>query len=162
MKWNITPVTLTSEKDKARIVSTLFKVKLLVLVKQTAGLLKQNFPNAFFLRKFLNNFYFKLLLVVGSEKLGKRLRIRRRQFRVFYKLCIMKKNTNFQEKCWSPPSVMLPYDFVKTGLHQGYLPRNVPTYFGNFICLVSQLIVGFTWLCMSMCNYCIEKTAKIS
>ena len=34
IKWNITPVTLISENNKAKILKTLFKVKLLALVEQ--------------------------------------------------------------------------------------------------------------------------------
>ena len=46
MKPNITPVTLIREKDKARLMNTLFKVKLLALVGQLADLLRWNFPYA--------------------------------------------------------------------------------------------------------------------
>ena len=42
MTPNITPAAL-SEKDKAKIMNTLFKVKLLALVSQLADLLRWNF-----------------------------------------------------------------------------------------------------------------------
>ena len=38
---------MISENNKARIMNTLFKVKLLALVEQLAALLKRNFPYAF-------------------------------------------------------------------------------------------------------------------
>ena len=52
MKQNIIPVTLVYEKDKVRIVDTLFKVILLALVVQLAALLKNNFAYAFFFWEF--------------------------------------------------------------------------------------------------------------
>ena len=44
-----------------------------------------------------------------------------------------------QYRC--PVSVMLPYGFIKTGLYHGYFSRNVPTFFGIFICLASHKII---------------------
>ena len=35
---------------------------------------------------------------------------------------------------------MLLWDFIKTDLHHRYFPRNCPTFFAIFICLVSQII----------------------
>ena len=46
-KWSITPITLISKNNKARILNTLFKVKLVVLVEQLVPLLRRNFPYAF-------------------------------------------------------------------------------------------------------------------
>ena len=46
----ITQVTMISEKDKARIMNTLLKVKLLILVGQLADLLRWNFLCALFFR----------------------------------------------------------------------------------------------------------------
>ena len=37
---NITPVALISEKDKARIMKTLFKIKLLALLSEIAALIR--------------------------------------------------------------------------------------------------------------------------
>ena len=74
----------------------------------------------------------------------KRLEIRTRQFRVLHRLGFLKKkNDNLHEKYqfWSPASVIILCDFIKTGLHHGYFPRNVPTFFGVFVCLVSQIII---------------------
>ena len=67
--------------------------------------------------------------------------------KLFY-LCVLQtgfseKIENVQEKCqcWGPTSVMLRYDSIKTWLHRGYFSRNIPTFFGTFICLVSQIII---------------------
>ena len=46
--WNITPVTMISDNNKARVLNTLFKVKLFALVELLVALLKLNFPYAFF------------------------------------------------------------------------------------------------------------------
>ena len=48
LKWNTTPVLLVIGNNKAGILNTLFKVKLLALVEQHVALLKWNFPCAFF------------------------------------------------------------------------------------------------------------------
>ena len=63
MKPNITPVTLISEKDKARIMNTLFKVKLLALVSQLADLRRWNF----FSGNYRSNYSSGFLFVAGSE-----------------------------------------------------------------------------------------------
>ena len=63
MKPNITPVTLISEKDKARIMNTLFKVKLLALVSQLADLLRWNL----FSGNYRSNYSSEFLFVAGSE-----------------------------------------------------------------------------------------------
>ena len=64
--------------------------------------------------------------------------------KLFY-LCVLQtrfseKIENFEEKYqrWGPASVILPCDFIKKGLRHGYFPRNISTFFGTFICLVSQ------------------------
>ena len=44
MTPNNTPVALISEKDEARIVQTLFKMKLLALFSEVAALIGWNFP----------------------------------------------------------------------------------------------------------------------
>ena len=48
MKRNVIPVPLIGKNAKARIVNTLFIVKLLALVEQLAALLKRDFLYAFF------------------------------------------------------------------------------------------------------------------
>ena len=67
MKPNITPVTLISEKDKARIMNTLFKTKLLALVGQLADLLRSNFLCALFPGNYQSNYSSGFLFVAGSE-----------------------------------------------------------------------------------------------
>ena len=67
MKTNITPVTLTSENGKARLLNTLFKVKLLALLSQLGDLPKWNFPGALSSGNFQSNYSPKFLIVVGSE-----------------------------------------------------------------------------------------------
>ena len=62
MKRNITPVPLIGKKAKARIVNTLFKVKLLALVEQLAALLKRDFLYAIFGGDFQSNCSSELLL----------------------------------------------------------------------------------------------------
>ena len=69
IKWNEPPVTLIGENNKARILNTRFKIKLLALVEQLVTLLKRNFPTHFFRGEFPDNFSSKFLLVAGSEKL---------------------------------------------------------------------------------------------
>ena len=70
IKWNVTPVALISENNKAGILNTLFKVKLVVLVKQLLRLLKRNFSNAFFSGvKIPDICSFEFMLGAGSGKL---------------------------------------------------------------------------------------------
>ena len=45
---NVTPVTLISENNKARILNTLFRVKLLALVQQVVALLKTQLSRSIF------------------------------------------------------------------------------------------------------------------
>ena len=52
MEQNLNPVTSTSEEDRVRIVSTLFKVKLQTMTIQLAALLKRNFRDAVFSGNF--------------------------------------------------------------------------------------------------------------
>ena len=63
MKPNITPVTLISEKDKARIMNTLFKVKLLALVSRVVDLLRW----IYFSGNYRSNYSSVFLFVAGSE-----------------------------------------------------------------------------------------------
>ena len=63
MKPNISPVTLISEKDKARIMNTLFKVKLLALVSRVVDLLRW----IYFSGNYRSNYSSVFLFVAGSE-----------------------------------------------------------------------------------------------
>ena len=144
IRWNIIPVSLNSENNKARLLNTLFKVKLLALVEQLVALLKRNFPYAFLSEGTSRQLFFQ---VSGSSRfkvakvfyqiLGRRLNIRRRQVRVLCRLGFLIK-VIFQEKCqfWRPASAILPCEFMKTRLHHGSFPKNVPAIFGIFICFV--------------------------
>ena len=60
---------IDSENNKARILNTLFKVKILALVEQLVALLLQNFPTHFFQGEFPDNCSSEFLLVTGSERL---------------------------------------------------------------------------------------------
>ena len=62
MKRNVIPVPLISERAKARIVNTLFEVKLLVLVEELVALLKRGFLYAFFGGDLQSNCSSELLL----------------------------------------------------------------------------------------------------
>ena len=42
-------------------------------------------------------------------------------------------------------------EFMRTKLHHGNFPRNVPTIFGIFICSVSQLIIVLIGLRQGNC-----------
>ena len=152
MKRNITPVTLLGENDKARIKNALFKVKLLALVTQHAALLKGNFPYAFFFWEFPGNCSSKFLLVAGSELAHSKASLSntRKASQDQIKIIPCNAQTGFsenvgnvqeKEKYLSPASVVLPCDFIIIGLHHGYFSRNIPTFFGIFICLLSQIII---------------------
>ena len=125
MKPNITLVTLISEKDKARIVNTLFKAKLLTLVGQLATLLKRNFPYALFYVNFHSNRSSLFLLVAGSERVYRKASLsntrKASQFLCALQAGFSKKIENVQEKCQCrcPVSLMLACNFIKTGLHHG-------------------------------------------
>ena len=80
---------------------------------------------------------------VFYQILGKRLKTRRRQFRVLCRLDFLKKKEIFQkmsmlETCFRN----IAFEFMTAKLHHGSFPRNVPTIFAIFICLVSQIIMG--------------------
>ena len=94
MKPNITPVTLISEKDKARIMSTLFKVKLLALVGQLADFLKWNFLCSLFYSS-------RFLFVAGSEILYSETSLlnarKASQLRCALQTEFSEKNENVQE-----------------------------------------------------------------
>ena len=71
MKRNISPATLISKNDSARIEKSLFKVKLLALVIQLTDFLKRNFPYTYFLSaNFQSNCPSEFLLVACSERLN--------------------------------------------------------------------------------------------
>ena len=61
---------MISENNKARILNTLFKVKLLALVEQLAALLKRNFPYAFCRGDISDNCPSEFLLARSSERQG--------------------------------------------------------------------------------------------
>ena len=160
MKPNITAVTLISEKDKARITNTLIKVKLLALVGRFANLLRWNF----FSGNYQSNYSSGFLLVAGSEILYSEASLfsarKASQFRHAPQTGFSEKIENVQGKCQyrCPVSVMLPYGFIKTGLYHGYFSRNVPTFFGIFICLVShQIIIVLIRLRKGNCHCVIEE-----
>ena len=68
---NISPVTLISKNNRARIEKSLFKVKLLALVIQLTDFLKRNFPYTYFLSaNFQSNCPSEFLLVACSERLN--------------------------------------------------------------------------------------------
>ena len=61
MKLKINPATLSTEKEGARIGSTLFKVKWEVLPVKLAALQKRNFIYETFSTKFLRSHSFEFL-----------------------------------------------------------------------------------------------------
>ena len=71
MKLNISPITLISKNDRARIGKSLFKVKLLALVIQLRAFLKRNFPYTYFLSaNFHSTCPSEFLLVTCFERLN--------------------------------------------------------------------------------------------
>ena len=57
--FTLTPNTLISRNNKARILNTLFKVKLRALVEQLLALLKWNFADTFFVGGILREMFFQ-------------------------------------------------------------------------------------------------------
>ena len=89
---------------------------------------------------------------VFYQILGKRLKTRRRQFRVLCRLDFLKKKKVFKkmsmlETC----SRNVAREFMIAKLHHGSFPRNVATVVAIFICLVSQIIMGLIGLCQGNC-----------
>ena len=136
MKPNITPVTLSSEKDKPRIMNILFKVKLLVLVGQLVDSLRWNFLCTPFSGNYQSNYSFRSLFPAGSEKLYSEASLlngkKASQLRCTLQTRFSKKIENVQGKCQyrCPVSVMLPYGFIKRELHHKYFSRNDPNFLG--------------------------------
>ena len=64
-----------------------------------------------------------------------------------------KKIENVQQKCkcWCPVSVMLPW-LYQNRTSPGYFTRNVSTFFGIAIFLVSQIIIVLIELRKSSCR----------
>ena len=147
MKPNITPVTLSSEKDKARIMNILFKVKLLVLVGQLVDSLRWNSLCTLFFGNYQSNYSSRLLFLAGSEKLYSEASLlndkKPSQLWCTLRNRFSKKIENVQGKCQCrcPVSVMLPYGFIKTELHLEYFSRNPRTFWGIFICLARHQII---------------------
>ena len=131
MKPNITPVTLISEKDKARIMNTLFKVKLLTLVGQLVDLLWWNFLCKFFSGNYHGNYSSGFLFVTGSEILYSEASLlnarKASQLRCALQTGFSEKIENVQGK-WQyrcAASVILPYGFIKTGFyHEHFLVKS--------------------------------------
>ena len=119
MKPNITPITLISETEKARIMNTLFKIKLLALVSQLADLLRWNFLCAFFPSNYQSNYSSGFLFAADSEILytGASLLNARKASQLWCALQtgFSEKIENVQGKCQyrCPVSVMLPDGFIK-------------------------------------------------
>ena len=81
MKPNIITIALISEKDKAGIMNTLFKVKLLALVSELEDLLRWNFFSA----NYRSNYSSGFLFVAGSEILHSEASLLNATDRVFWK-----------------------------------------------------------------------------
>ena len=97
MKPNITPITLISETDKARIMNTLFKVKLLALVSQLADLLRWNF----FSGNYQSNYSSRFLFVAGSEILYSEASLLNATDRVFWKNWKCSRKMPISVSCFS-------------------------------------------------------------
>ena len=96
---------------------------------------------------YQSNYSSGFLFVAGSEKLYSEASLlnarKASQLRCALQTGFSEKIENVQGKCqhWCSVSVMLPYGFIKTGLYYEYFLRNVPTFFGIFICLASHQII---------------------
>ena len=103
MKPNITPVTLTSEKGKARLLNTLFKAKLLALLIQLADLPKWYFRCTLSSGNFQCNYFSGFLFAEGSEILYNKASLSSTR-KTLQLLCALQtgfseKIENVQEKC---------------------------------------------------------------
>ena len=103
MKPNITPITLISETDKARIMNTLFKVKLLALVSQLADLLRWNF----FSGNYRSNYSSGFLFVAGSEILYSEASLLNAADRVFWKIWKCLRKMPISVSCFSNVTLWL-------------------------------------------------------
>ena len=187
MKWRITQVTLINDNSIARILNTLFKVKLLALVEQVLALLKRNFPTYFCREKFPGNCSseFLLVAVVGLYSKGFLSNTRKAsQDRKKTIQCALqsgfseKKKRNFSRKISMLETCFrnVTREFMTTRLQHGNFPRNIPTIFGTFICLVSQIVIVLIRLhqgnCLSVigdypllktlvkCHKCLKETER--
>ena len=143
MKQNVNPAKVISEDDRIRIVKTLLNVKLQALDKELATLLKRSLPYAFFSQNFQSNCSSELLWIVSFERpLSKTSpsKTRKTSKDQKKKITYAPQNGSSEQKvkkirgkcqCRSPALMTLPCDFIKTGLHHGYFPRNVPVLFRN-------------------------------
>ena len=96
---------------------------------------------------FQSKCYSRFLFVAGSERLYSKATLSYTRKALQFPRALQ---TGFSEKienvpvkysCRCSASVMLPCNFIKTGLHHGYFLRNTPSFFGIAIWLVSQIII---------------------
>ena len=69
MKQNVNPVKVIIEKDRIKIVNSLFDVKSKALDKEHADLLKRSLPYALFSQNFQSSCSSELLCIAGFERL---------------------------------------------------------------------------------------------
>ena len=117
------------------------------------------FPTLLFSGNFQSDCSSGFLFLAGSEILCSKASLsntrKASQFPCTLQTEFSKKIENVQGKCQRrcPASLMLLCDFNKTGLHNGYFLRNVPTFLGIFICFVShQIIIILTGLRKGNCR----------
>ena len=107
------------------------------LAIELAALLHRSFPCTLFSRNFQNNCSSELLWVAGFERLHSetslsktRTTSKNQNKRYTYALqkvehvCLQ----NFFTECRSPALIILPCDFINTGLHHRHFSSNVPTF----------------------------------
>ena len=92
-----------------------------------------------FSRNFQSNCSSELLWMAGFKKVRKKVspsntrktfKNKKKCSNMFYRMDRLNKRLKkIRAKCRSPVSITLPYDFIKTGLHRRYFPRNVPILF---------------------------------
>ena len=142
MKWRITQVTLINDNSIARILNTLFKVKLLALVEQVLALLKRNFPTYFCREKFPDNCSseFLLVAVVGLYSKGflsntrKASQDRKKTIQCALQSGFSEKKTEiFQEKyqCWRHASEMLPVNLWQQDSSMEIFREIFPLFLGR-------------------------------
>ena len=117
------------------------------------------FPTLLFSGNFQSDCSSGFLFLAGSEILCSKASLsntrKASQFLCTLQTEFSKKIENVQGKCQCrcPVSLMLLCDFIKTGLHNSYFWRNVPTFLGIFICFVShQIIIILTGLRKGNCR----------
>ena len=157
MKQFVNLVTLINQKDRAKMLNTLFKTKLQAVPIQFVALVKSNFLYSLFPGNFQSNCSFHLLVVAVSERLHiktyfskTRKACKNQKFLVLYRMVALKKSKRLKEYDYHG-NLLLPQDFTKTRQYYGHFPKNVPTFleqqlfhktglndsfYGIFICLV--------------------------